>query len=105
MLRALGLAAAAAFLNLVMLGNVHALPISAAPSADGAAGVTLVAGGCGYGYHRGPYGHCRPNVGPGPVVVVPPPVVVAPRPVVVLPRVCPRGFHLGPEGRRCWPNR
>lgn len=31
--------------------------------------------GCGRGYHRGPYGHCRPNwrhgpaVGPGPLVV------------------------------------
>jgi hypothetical protein len=27
--------------------------------------------GCGPGGHRGPYGHCRPNRGPGPVVVVP----------------------------------
>jgi hypothetical protein len=27
--------------------------------------------GCGRGYHRGPYGHCRPNNGPGPVVVAP----------------------------------
>lgn len=26
--------------------------------------------GCGVGFHRGPYGACRPNV-PGPVVVVP----------------------------------
>ena len=26
---------------------------------------------CGVGYHRGPYGGCRPNLGPGPVVVVP----------------------------------
>src|SRR5262245_50708673 len=26
--------------------------------------------GCGVGFHRGPYGHCRPNA-PGPVVVVP----------------------------------
>jgi hypothetical protein len=23
--------------------------------------VTLVAGGCGIGFHRGPYGGCRPN--------------------------------------------
>ncbi len=23
--------------------------------------------GCGPGGHRGPYGHCRPNRGPGPV--------------------------------------
>ena len=54
------------------------------------------AGGCGPGYHRGPYGGCRPNGGA--VVVAPrvvvPRVVVAPAPVVVVPRarVCPRGF-------------
>jgi hypothetical protein len=24
--------------------------------------VTLVAGGCGVGFHRGPYGGCRPNI-------------------------------------------
>jgi hypothetical protein len=23
-------------------------------------------GGCGPGFHRTPYGHCRPNFGPGP---------------------------------------
>jgi hypothetical protein len=59
------------------------------------------AGGCGPGYHRGPYGGCRPNGGAvvvAPRVVVPrvvvPRVVVAPAPVVVVPRarVCPRGF-------------
>jgi len=49
------------------------------------------AGGCGPGWHRGPYGGCVRNrgpvvVAPGPVVVRPP-VVVAPR-----PRVCPYGF-------------
>ena len=29
--------------------------------------------GCGRGYHRGPYGHCRPNYrsGPGVVAVTP----------------------------------
>jgi hypothetical protein len=27
--------------------------------------------GCGGGYHRGPYGHCRPNRGDDRVVVVP----------------------------------
>ena len=47
------------------------------------------AGGCGLGFHRGPYGGCRPNGGA---------VVVAPRvvrpPVVVVPRgrICPLGF-------------
>jgi hypothetical protein len=47
------------------------------------------AGGCGPGFHRGPYGGCARNRG---VVVVPGAVVVRP-PVVVAPgRVCPRGF-------------
>ena len=43
-----------------------------------AAGTTLVgvsaanaAGGCGPGFHRGPYGGCRANYGPGPVLVGP----------------------------------
>src|SRR5947209_765170 len=46
------------------------------------------AGGCGIGFHRGPYGGCRPNG----VVVVGPRVVA--RPVVVVPRarICPLGF-------------
>jgi hypothetical protein len=52
-------------------------------------------GGCGIGFHRGPYGGCRPNGGP--VVVVPGgPVVVAPAPVV-----CSRGFRWHPGLRRC----
>lgn len=36
-------------------------------------GITLVAEGCGAGFHRGPGGACRPNVGPGPGIVVPVP--------------------------------
>ena len=50
------------------------------------------AGGCGIGFHRGPYGGCRPNGGGA--VVIGAPVVVAPAPVVVVPRarVCPYGF-------------
>ena len=47
------------------------------------------AGGCGPGWHRGPYGHCVRNRGPA---VVAPGRVIG-RPVVVAPRrVCPRGF-------------
>jgi hypothetical protein len=47
-------------------------------------------GGCGPGFHRNPYGECRPNRGD--VVVVPGAVVVE-RPVVVVPgRACPVGF-------------
>ncbi len=54
------------------------------------------AGGCGLGWHRGPYGGCQPNRGdvvvverPAPVVVVRPAPVVVVRPVG---RVCPVGF-------------
>jgi hypothetical protein len=70
-------------------------------------------GGCGIGWHRGPFGGCRVNGGP--VYVAPRPVIVAPaQPVVVTPAgaviyapavgACPYGYHLGPQGRRCWPN-
>ncbi len=48
-------------------------------------------GGCGPGFHRNPYGECRPNRGV--VVVEPGPAVVVERPaVVVVPRGCPIGF-------------
>lgn len=48
-------------------------------------GVMTVSGGCGPYAFRGPYGGCRP-------------IQPAYRP-------CPPGFHLGPYGGRCWPNR
>jgi hypothetical protein len=66
-----------------------------APLKQTQASLTIpVAGGCGPGFHRGPYGGCRRNyyggavVAPG--VVVAPPVVVAPR----CRRVC--------NAYRCW---
>ena len=55
-------------------------------------------GGCGPGFHRGPYGHCRPN---GPVVVAPAPVVVAPAVVAPVPVVCGVGYRWHPHLRRC----
>jgi hypothetical protein len=56
-------------------------------------------GGCGLGFHRGPYGGCRPNRAP--VVVVPAaPVVVAPA-VVAPPIVCGAGYRWHPRWRRC----
>jgi hypothetical protein len=61
------------------------------------------AGGCGPGWHRGPYGGCQPNRG-GVVVVNPAPVVVARPPVVVVRpvgRVCPYGYVFA--YRRCRP--
>ncbi len=39
-----------------------------------------VAGGCGIGWHRGPYGGCRPLYN------------------------CPAGWHPGPFGKRCFRN-
>ena len=82
--------------------SAQTFPISSLDSRLGASEVTLVAGGCGIGFHRGPYGRCRPN---GPVIVAPvAPVVVAPpvAPLVVAPPVvCGVGFRWHPRFRRC----
>lgn len=68
----------------------QAMPAGGAPDVAVAPRVTLVAGGCGPGFHRDPFGACRPNGGfGGPVIVG---------------RRCPPGFHLGPYGRACRPN-
>jgi hypothetical protein len=51
-------------------------PLAPAPGTD----MIKVAGGCGPGFHRGPYGGCRQNyANPG-------------------VHACPRGFHVGPGG-------
>jgi hypothetical protein len=72
--------------------SAQALP-AAAVAADHGAGVTLVEGGCGVGWWRGPAGHCRPDRER---------VVIEPGVVVVEPgRVCPLGTHLGPHRREC----
>jgi hypothetical protein len=79
------------------------LPVAVEPSPDN---ITLVRGGCGWGFHR-EYGHCVRNgtAYVPPVVVVPhyvPPVVVAPHVapnVVVAPTVCPHGCYLDPSGQ------
>lgn len=63
---------AAAFLvaSVATFGIADAMPL--APPASGVnADVIQVAGGCGRGFHRGPYGGCRVNRG-GSVVVVRP---------------------------------
>ena len=51
-------------------------PLDQAASAD----TIRVAGGCGPGWHRGPYGGCRPMFN------------------------CPPGWHSGPWGRHCFRN-
>jgi len=45
--------------------------------------VIPVAEGCGPGWWRGPGGRCHPMYNG---------------------RACPRGYHLRPEGHRCWSN-
>lgn len=49
----------------------------------GLANAASAAEGCGAGFWRGPHGHCHP---------------------FAVNRACPRGYHLGPEGKKCWPN-
>ena len=45
--------------------------------------IMRIAEGCGPGMWRGPEGRCHPMANG---------------------RACPRGYHLGPEGKLCWPN-
>jgi hypothetical protein len=86
---------------LIFSFDARALPGSSAPAQVAAPDVMLVRDFCGLGFHRGPYGACRPNGVPygyvAPVVVAPyaAPVVVAP------PVVCPYGYYYyyGPYGR------
>ncbi|RYC31625.1 hypothetical protein D3273_12135 [Lichenibacterium minor] len=59
MSKTIKLAAAAAALFAALPLGAEAMPIAPAASAD--AGMTLVAGGCGPGFHRGPFLGCRPN--------------------------------------------
>jgi hypothetical protein len=66
-----------------------------------AAGVAVAAAspadareGCGPGFHRGPYGHCRPNRGQG--------VMVNPGALIVGNFYGGRGYW---DGRRYWQHR
>ena len=56
--------------SVATFGIADAMPL-AAPALGVNADVIQVAGGCGRGFHRGPYGGCRVNRG-GSVVVVRP---------------------------------
>lgn len=62
------------------LGIAPAQTVPLAPLAQSEA-VILIAGGCGPGMHRGPYGGCLRNFA---------------NPAA---HACPRGFHIGPGGR------
>jgi hypothetical protein len=59
------------------------------------------AGGCGPGFHRGPYGGCQPNRGVVVAPVVVAPVVVAPAVVAPAAVVCGAGLRWHPGLRRC----
>jgi hypothetical protein len=58
--------------------GAHALPL--APISSQESNVVRIAGGCGPGWHRGPYGGCLRNFA---------------NPAA---HACPRGFHVGPYG-------
>ena len=76
------LLAASAFaicLSLAAISSSRAMPV--APLDQAVSSDTIrVAGGCGPGWHRGPYGGCRPMYN------------------------CPPGWHSGPFGKRCFRN-
>ena len=60
----------------------QAMPVAPLGPTQAASGdVIQVAQGCGPGFHRGPYGACRPLYS------------------------CPPGWHPGPYGKQCFPNR
>jgi hypothetical protein len=77
------LAASAFAIGLGLMGMPasQAMPLAPLDPAQAASGdVIRVADGCGAGFHRGPYGACRPLYS------------------------CPPGWHSGPYGYRCFRN-
>jgi hypothetical protein len=75
-----GVLAAALTLGLATAAHSTAIP---APLGMTNGAIVKVAEGCGPGRWRGPRGHCHP---------------------FAVNRACPRGYHLGPLGKRCHPN-
>jgi hypothetical protein len=68
-------------LSLAAISASSAMQIAPLDQSQAASDDTIrVAGGCGPGWHRGPYGGCRPMFN------------------------CPPGWHSGPFGRRCFRN-
>jgi hypothetical protein len=52
----------------IIMVALDANPFSILPVPNQSSNVTPVAGGCGPGFHRGPYGGCRPNIAGYPAV-------------------------------------
>jgi hypothetical protein len=98
------LASLALILGITLAGMASVQAMPAAPFDQLQSGITIpVAGGCGVGWHRGPYGGCRRNGYYGGVYYGGAPVVVAPGPVVVAPAPCGgRGTHRVCNPYRCW---
>jgi hypothetical protein len=67
--------------SLIGIGFAGATPLSPPAGLTAAPDIIQVAGGCGRGFHRGPYGGCRRNYA---------------NPAA---HACPRGYHIGPGGR------
>jgi hypothetical protein len=75
------LAASAFAVGLGLMGMSASQAMPLAPLDQAASGDMIrVADGCGPGWHRGPYGACRPRFN------------------------CPVGWHPGPYGWRCFRN-
>jgi hypothetical protein len=88
------------YASAIALLGLAALPVQAmtiAPLSGASPDITLVAGGCGAGFHRGPYGGCVRNA----VAVVPGAAVVAPAPGVVVGAPVARTYFMY-GGRRCY---
>ena len=68
----------AAALSLASI-SAQAMPFQTSPAGDDTA-IVKVWEGCGPGWTRGPYGHCRPMYN------------------------CPPGWHPGPFGHHCFRN-
>ncbi len=79
MVRTIVLSAALA-LGLATAAGAGVIP---APVGIVSSPIVKVAEGCGPGFWRGPGGRCHP---------------------MAMGRACPPGYHLGPEGKKCWPN-
>jgi hypothetical protein len=92
MLKTSTLAFVGAAVGCFLSASAFALP--AAPlDLKGGSDLVLVADGCGPGYHRNPWGHCKPNLYPTPYGFYPAPY-----------RVCPWGWHYSPFRGGCRPN-
>jgi len=79
MMRTIALGVALAF-GAATASSAAIMPV---PVGHGSDLTIKVAEGCGPGFWRGPGGACHP---------------------FATGRLCPPGYHIGPEGRRCWPN-